>query len=151
MLKSLRDFLTSTLAASESEGEQSREHALQLATTALLIEMSRADAEVSAVEESAIAALVQAEFELSEDELRMLLQRADDEADEMISLYDFTRTLNDYLSRGERVRIIEMLWHVAWADGRIDKHEDYLVRKIADLLYVSHADFIKSKLRVVGE
>ncbi len=65
-----------------------------------------------------------------------------------MSLYEFTRLLNEQLSREERIRIVEMLWRVAFVDSVIDKYEEYYIRKIADLLYVSHRDYIKAKHRV---
>ncbi len=151
MLKAIRDFLDSTLSESDNTAGDTREHGLQLATTALLIEMSRSDADVSEIEEKAIARIVRERFSLEDAELDKLLSKADARADEVISLYEFTRSLNDHLTMDEKVHVVEMLWQVAWADERIDKYEDYLVRKVAELLYVPHPEFIKAKLRVTGE
>ena len=60
---------------------------------------------------------------------------------------EFTRLLNDNLSRSERINIIENLWRVAYADSVLDKYEEYYIRKVADLLYVAHSDYIKTKLK----
>ena len=64
----------------------------------------------------------------------------------MISLYDWTKIINDTFDYDERVNVLRTLWDVAHADNIIDKYEDYTIRKIADLIYVKHSDFIRAKL-----
>lgn len=151
MLTKVRQLISHALTQTDPDtGTQDRERVLRLATTALMLEIARADATVSEVEESVIAELVRHVYGLSAAETRALTAAADARADASVSLYDFTRDLNDHLSREERVRVVELLWEVAHADRRIDKYEEYFVRKIADLLYVSHSDFIRTKLRVTG-
>lgn len=152
MLRTIKEFVESLLTAPEQTATpERREQALRLATTALMFEIARADATVSEVEERAIAATVTRVFGLSEGETRRLLGQADARADEAVSLYEFTRVLNDHLDRDERTHVIELLWQVAHADARIDKYEEYFVRKIADLLHVSHGDFIRTRLKVTGD
>ncbi len=146
MLSAIKSFFVEQL--SSAEVSEDPEHLLRLATTALLIEISRADAEVSADEESKILALVQRHFDLPPEETHALIAQADDHADEAVSLYQFTSVLNDHLSREERARVVELLWEIAFADQYLDKYEDFYVRKISDLLHVSHADFIRLKHRV---
>ncbi|MGH8513321.1 MAG: TerB family tellurite resistance protein, partial [Gammaproteobacteria bacterium] len=90
-------------------------------------------------------------FGLDELEARELVQLADRAADQAVSLTEFTRLLNQNLTQEDRVSIVQSLWQVANADTDIDKYEEYYVRKIADLLYVSHSDFIRMKLRVIGD
>jgi uncharacterized tellurite resistance protein B-like protein len=82
-------------------------------------------------------------FTLSDEEARLLVQEARAEADHAASLQSFTRHLHACLSVQEKHRIVEMLWEVALADSVLDKHEDHLIRKVAGLLYVSHADLIR--------
>ena len=67
--------------------------------------------------------------------------------DHAISLHEFSETINNQLSSTDKVNIIENLGRVAYADAYIHKHEEYYIRKIADLLHVSHADYIKTKLK----
>jgi len=141
-----------TLLEAHFSGEEvpeDSEHTLRLATTALMIEISRADAEVSEGEEAAIIAHVEKYFGLSEEETSELVQVADGHADEAVSFHDFTTVLNSHLSREEKIHVVELLWKVAYADQHIDKYEDYYVRKIADLLHVSHRDFIRTKHKVI--
>lgn len=132
----------------KQQGEPEDTRALQLACTALLVEVSRADAHVDEQEERAILTAVERAYGLGDSEARNLLAEADTLSDRAVSLSDFTRVLTEHLDRSARIRVVELLWQVAWADGRIDKYEDYWVRKIAELLYVDHNDFIHAKLRM---
>jgi uncharacterized tellurite resistance protein B-like protein len=88
-------------------------------------------------------------FELDEDEALLLVQQAEQEADRAVTLQGFTRLLHEQLSVVEKHTVIEMCWRVAVADDHLDKHEDHLVRKLADLLYVSHADLIRIRNAVI--
>lgn len=123
-------------------------HALHLATAALLLEVSRADFHVHDKELETVARILQRQFGFSEEETRELLALARAESDELLSLHPFVRLINEHFDAGDRSRIVEDLWQVAYADGRLDKHQEYTVRKIADLLYVPHSVYITTKLKV---
>ncbi len=152
MLVGLRNFLKSALTTGDGgDGAVDREHALKVATAALLVELSRADFEATAVEREMIANLVREHFELSAAEADEILNVADDEAERAVSLHDFTRLLHDNLEPREKHEVIEMLWRVAYADTRLDKYEDHFVRKVADLLYVSHKDLVRIRHKVKSE
>jgi uncharacterized tellurite resistance protein B-like protein len=87
-------------------------------------------------------------FALDDASAALLLEEARSAADQAVELQQFTRRLHEQLSVAEKHRVVEMLWQVALADSRLDKHEDHLVRRIADLLYVSHSDLIRIRNRV---
>ncbi len=127
------------------------DHAVRRATAALMIEISRSDADISAVERDTITSLVKSRFALSESELSSLIEDADVAVDHAVSLVDFSRVLVDQLDTDERGKVVDMLWEVALADGSVDRYEDFYIRKVADLLYVSHDRFIQGKLRAKGE
>ncbi len=149
LLIRIRNFLESALTTgAEDSGAGDREHALKVATAALLVELSRADFESTAVERDMIASLIREHFELSSDEADEILSVADDEAERAVSLHDFTRLLHDSLDSHDKHAVIEMLWRVAYADTRLDKYEDHFVRKVADLLYVSHKDVVRIRHKV---
>ncbi|MGH8531315.1 MAG: TerB family tellurite resistance protein [Gammaproteobacteria bacterium] len=131
--------------------ETDKTHALNLATAALLVEISRADNHVSDSERATIIEAMRKSFGLDELEARELVQLADRAADRAVSLTEFTRLLNQNLTQEDRVSIVQSLWQVANADTDIDMYEEYYVRKIADLLYVSHSEFIRTKLRVIED
>jgi len=150
MLKELREILNKTLEKS-NEGNEDRDHGLRLATATLLVEIVRADYEEELVEGEAVFVQLREFFSLSEEETALLIQEAEREADHAVSLQEFTRALHEQLSIGEKHSVIEMLWRVALADSKLDKHEDSLIRKVAELLYVPHNDLIRIRNRVGGD
>jgi len=128
-----------------------REQGLRLATALLLIEVARADYADDLAEDTMIFGSLKQFFAIDDDAAKLLLDEAHREADHAVELQQFTRRLHQQLSAAEKLRVVEMLWQVALADRRLDKHEDYTVRKIADLLYVPHSDLIRMRNRVRGE
>jgi len=151
VLKALNDLLERALGGTGETPAVDREHALRVATAVLLIEVARADYAEDLSEDRATFALFKQFFELSDGEAALLIDEARRQADHAISLQTFTRTLHEQLTVPEKHRVVEMLWKVALADERLDKYEDYVVRKVADLLYISHADLIRIRNRVRGE
>ena len=150
MLKELREVLNRTLAgAGEDDGD--RDHGMRLATATLLVEVVRADYDEDLAEREAVFDLLQGFFDLSDNETSLLIQEAEQEADHSVSLQSFTRVLHERLTLAEKRTVIEMLWRVAMADSRLDKHEDHLVRKVAGLLYLPHSDLIRIRNRVKSE
>lgn len=123
----------------------------RFATALLLAELARADYSVDVVEQRTIVELLTQRFALDHEAAARLLQRAQARAEGVVSLYDYVQTLNAQLDYRGRCDVIEMLWRVAYADGRLDKYEEHELRKIADLLYVEDSDFVRAKLKVAGE
>jgi uncharacterized tellurite resistance protein B-like protein len=146
MLRAIQDFFRDQMAPDQAGKHD--QHSLQLATAALLFEMLRADFDEHPEEYAALERVLQHNFSLSESETRQLAQLADQEAADAVSLYQFTGLINQHFSAEEKVQVIEMLWQVAYADGRLDRYEEALVRKISELLHVPHRDFIQAKHRV---
>lgn len=123
-------------------------HALQLATAALLVEVTKADFEEQVAENEKTYALLKQHFDLTDEEAEALLGAGYAEAERVVSLQELTRQLHETLTEDEKVKVVEMLWEVAYADSNLHAQEDYLVRKIADLLYVPHAKLIQARNRV---
>lgn len=153
MLKAIREFFDAHLRPESAEAAQiGRERTLQLATAALLIEITRADNEVKPEEREAVTHGIQRLFgELSDTETRELIRLAEQQASESTSLFQFTSLVDKNFSREEKIDIVEMLWRVVFADREKDVNEEYLVRKISDLLHVSHKDFIRTRYIVEDE
>ncbi len=124
-----------------------KSHGLELAAAALLVEVSAADFELQAAEAKTIVSALQKVFDLDVAEADELMALAADTAEAATSMYEFTKVLNEHCSHLEKNYLLEQLWRVAFADGHIDKYEDHRIRRIADLLYLSHGDFIRAKLR----
>ena len=150
MLQTLaRLFLPSLDEAAKPAAEADRGRACRIAGTALLVEMSRADYEVTPVERSAILRALRRAFDLDPASAAELYREAERHADEATSLYEFTRLINDHFRPDEKDNLIELLWFVAFVDGELDKYEEHLVRRVADLIYVSHSTFIRTKHRAI--
>ncbi len=151
MFSSIKRFFDANVTAATSAASPAeQEHAYQLATAALLIEMTRADHDVKGVERAAVAQALGRAFELAPSETEEMLTLAEQEADAATSLYEFTRLINRHFDPKQKEHIVELLWHVALADGEIDKYEDHLVRKVADLIYVPHLSFIRAKHNAIN-
>tara|TARA_Y100001949_G_C15697337_1_gene205115 strand:+ start:37 stop:489 length:453 start_codon:yes stop_codon:yes gene_type:complete len=120
---------------------------LILATCILLLEVSKSDDSFDDIEKEKILSILEQNFNLNTQQTSFLFKIADKKNDEMISLYEWTAKINELCSYSDKKKLMRFLWDVAYADGRIDKYEDYTIRKISDLLYVKHSDFIKAKLR----
>lgn len=149
MLKAITDFFNEQVSGRLQVSDQTEvEHAYQLATAALLMEISRADREIHSSERETVTRAIQRTFDLDEDETRTLVTLAEKEAEEATSLYDFTRLINENFDDRQKQRVVEMLWQVAFADGDADNYEEHLIRRIADLIHVPHRGFIRAKLAV---
>lgn len=124
---------------------------LELATAALLIELARSDFSESTAELDAIRQLLQKRFGLGAAALEALIAEAARRADDAVSLHEFTHRLNRELPESDKLGIVEMLWRVSHADGRIDKYEEQLIQRIAGLLHISDRDRVRLKLKVVTD
>ena len=144
MLKKIKNFFETTLlnVADDSVDQQ---HQLKVATAALLIEMMLQDNAEHADERQAIMQALQDKFELSAAETSELYQLAEEERKFATDYHQFTTLIAGHYSQPQKIRIIEYLWSVAYADGVLDKYEEHMVRRIADLIHVSHKDFLQAK------
>lgn len=148
MLRAIQRFFDSRIDPGHRDVRQSDEHRLQVATGALLIEMMRTDVEATEGERAVVLAALRNKFDLTEEETHDLVELAEAEADDAIDHYQFTSLIKTGFSPEQKRRVVEHLWAVAYADENADKHEEYLIRKIANLIGVSHKEFIEAKLRV---
>lgn len=121
-----------------------------IAVASLLCEVAGADHQINNSERVAKLQLLQRLLDLDEEQAKALLEQAEPKVEQSVSLYDFTSQLRD-LSQAVRIDLIKAMWEVAHADGEIDPIEDSVIRKTAELLYVDHSDFIKTKLNVLGK
>lgn len=117
----------------------------RVASVALLIEMCKADNNIDSKEINLIMKIAKENFNISDYEAELLIEQATEENKNSISLYEFTTLINQKFERKNKYILIRNIWEVAYSDNLIDPHEEYLIRKISDLIYVSHNDFIKAK------
>lgn len=144
MLKSIKQFFDQSLAVQEQDNT---EHRLKVATAALLIEMMQQDEEQHDSEHQAIINVLQTKFELTEQESYELFSLAREELANATDYFQFTRLIAENYTQEQKIKVIEYLWAIAYADGELDPYEELMVRRIAELIYVSHADYIRAKLK----
>lgn len=150
MLNKIRLFFESKMVVQETDSSEEKEKGIQLSTAALLIELINADAEIAELEWESVKDALQQTFVLDDKALQELISLAQVSVKNSTDLYQFTRLINEHYEYLDKVTLLECMWRVAHADGRIDKFEEHLIRKIAGLIHVAHADFIRAKQRSRG-
>jgi len=145
MFATLNNFLSAFIEPARVDSHPER--TLQLAIAVLLIEVMKSDAECSDAEQATILKILKKRFLLSDAEVTQLTERGLRTARAANDYYQFTSLINRELKLPEKIRIIEYMWQVAYADRNISAHENHLMRKMADLLHISHGDYIAAKMR----
>ena len=140
------NFFKKIFQTEESEDPTIDDKTSTKACIALLLETSMADEILDESELMALKNTLQKDFQINEDEIDELIDLAKENVEDSTSLYEFTRDINDNFDAVERVKLIESMWKIAYADGNIDKYEEHIIRKVSNLIYVAHSDFIKAKL-----
>ena len=147
MIASIKKFFTEMIEPGASGSGAASQHALHVATAALLLEMMRMDSSVTAEETATVAKALQTQFGLAAAEVETLMALAAEEAQQATDYFQFTSLINKAFSAEQRIQVIEYLWQVAFADGHLDAHEQHFMSKIADLLYVPRSAYIAAKQR----
>jgi uncharacterized tellurite resistance protein B-like protein len=130
--------------------EQVTEERLHLACAALFVEMMYMDDKIQIDEQDMILKNVSDIFSLSAEEANTLISLATQQRKQAIDYYQFTSLINKGFTQEQKITLIKTLWQIAYADGELDKYEENMVRKMADLLHVPHLEFIKTKIQVNG-
>ena len=149
MFDSFRKFL--------SEVSEGGEHPIhfdhddyRLAAAALLVHAAAIDGDVSDVERHKLHTIIKRQFGLDEATTDELVTEATEAENEAIDLYHFTRAINRSLDEDGRRRVVEMMWEIAYADGRVDDFESNLIWRVADLLGISSRERIELGQRVAS-
>ena len=145
MLKSIREFFELNLAPGRDV--QMSRHTLELATAALLIEVVRCDAGITDEERLSVQKAVREKFGLAPEEAQTLIRLAEDEVAQANDLFQFTSLINRDFTQEQKQRVIELMWRAALADAQISAHENHVLRRVAELLHVTHGDYIAAKTR----
>jgi len=120
---------------------------MHLAAAALLIEIAYSDNDIAEVEKAKLKELLISQFSLQKSEIDELIELAQETVLEANSSYEFTRLINKFFEAEQKYQLVESMWVIAYVDGDLDRYEESMIRKLADLLYVSHSDFIRAKLQ----
>jgi uncharacterized tellurite resistance protein B-like protein len=149
MLDQIKLFYKQHLVLSTQE--DSSEARLQLATAVLFLEMMYISDNVESKEHEIILTLIHQNYSLTDEQTTALMALAEQQRKQAVDYFQFTSLINKEYSLEEKIHLIESLWKIAFVDGDLDMNEEYLVRKIADLLHVPHSAFIMAKIRIGPE
>ena len=150
MLDLVRKYFTKNNENRPASTNHEDHRRIMIATCALLLEIAAIDGEFSAHEQEVILSILKKDYKMSENEAASLIEAAQAQREHSIDLWCFTKLINRNFSEEERISVIELVWKVIYADGRLDGHEDHLVHGIANLLRLSHSQLIDAKLRAKG-
>jgi uncharacterized tellurite resistance protein B-like protein len=148
MLDRLKAALTEVFQLGDANAGVMPQVDVSLASAALMVEVIACDYEDRPQERETLLAIVQSSFGLDAADAAQLLQQAEDAHQKSTDYFRFTSRLNEICTPREKVALIETLWRIAFADGELHHYEEHVIRRIADLIHVSHMDFIAAKLRV---
>ena len=141
-------MLNKLLAFFQQQEETTQSHKPELAAAALLVEIMNADNDLSDAESETIKSILFETLFITEEVASELLATAKQKVHEASDLFEFTAVINESYSAEEKINLIESLWKVAYSDKQLDKYEEHMIRRIADLLYVSHSDFIQTRNKI---
>lgn len=145
----IKKFFHERLMPDHAADPTQRSRDIQHATAALLLEVAEADFQQDELERAVVVAMLRDTFDLDEESLQSLVAMAETATRDATDVYQFTMLVNEYYNYEDKTRLIENLWRVAYADGRLDRYEEQFIRKVAGLIYVAHSDFIKAKIDVL--
>ena len=147
MLKTLKDLFDSLLPPPAGAVPQAAEHTLQLATAVMLVEVMRADTTFHPGEREAVRAALRDKFGLSDGEAQALSDLAQATAQGASDLFAFTSRINEHFDMPQKLRMVEHMWRVAYADGHLSEHERHVLWRVADLLHVPQGAYVHARLR----
>ncbi|MDO3383899.1 TerB family tellurite resistance protein [Gilvimarinus algae] len=145
MLNRIARFFESRLSEAGGDQEALSDDEKHLAAAALLMEVAAADRVFDGAELAAFKSILSEVYGLSAEEVNELQQQAESRQQDATSLFQFTQRVNDHCSREEKFVLIKSMWQIALADGDLDKYEEHLIRRVADLVYLSHTDFLVAR------
>tara|TARA_B100000963_G_scaffold116027_1_gene101049 strand:+ start:21 stop:473 length:453 start_codon:yes stop_codon:yes gene_type:complete len=150
VIKKIKDLITKISNKEEIE-ESSNILQLDRACAALLVEIAFADKDFDEREKESLKQSLLKSYAIDIETINEIINDAEKTVEESTSLYEYTRTVNDEFEYPQKLNLLENLWKVAYADETLDKYEEHLLRKISDLIHISHSDYINVKLRVRGD
>ena len=153
MLDDFRNKLNnifSGLFEDESQVCNVDEHQCQLTSAALMIEVASIDQNFSSSELEALNYILRCEFGLTDNEVQSLIALAKSARDDASSLYPFTKLINDQFDVSQKYKLITSMWQIAFADGNLDKYEESIIRRVADLIYLPHSEFMRAKHQAIS-
>lgn len=148
MFKKLYDDIMGRISAEDIAADD-RDTAIRMATAVLMVDVALVDKSFDENEFDRMVHLIKNHFGLGPQDAADLINAANVEAEELVSVYEFTKVLHNQLSHDDKARVVELLWAIACADGELDKYENALVLKVSDLLYVNRPVVMRLKHEAV--
>ena len=143
MLPRLKTIIKKLSEAGQSNANTQDQ--LKMAAVVLLVEVMMADHHIDAGEKQQLIQSTMELLEISQDESAELIEQATKQHADLVSLYDVTSVINAHFDQQRKIDVIAHMWRIAYADRQWDKYEEHLIRKVADLLYISHKDFVQAR------
>jgi len=131
------------------ESVNTTELSVEMACTVLLYEVMRADGLVDQQEQDELTQIISGQFSLSSTEVKELINHATQISNDATDFHQFTSTINKNYQVEQKIQIVSLLWQLAIADGEIASIEEHIIRKVADLLHLRHAEYIQAKNRII--
>lgn len=144
MLNKINNFFNALLT--NENNEKKNELSLEIACAVLLCEVMRADSVFTENEQDELSIILTKQFDLTKQEVGTILEQAFELSENASDFYQFTSKLNQHYSLDDRIKIVTLLWQVAYADGELASIEEHIIRKIADLLHLRHNEYIATKI-----
>ncbi len=151
MIDLVKRFFGKSVRNGVAERVEKRCQNIQVATCAVLLEMAKIDSEFSEEEQESLISILKKRYGLSNEDTEELILASNEELEGSIDLWRFTNLINRNYAIEEKLEIIKTVWEIAYADGKLDKHEDYLLHKLAELLHLTHKQLIDAKLSVLKD
>ncbi|MBI3157228.1 MAG: TerB family tellurite resistance protein [Burkholderiales bacterium] len=151
MLRTIRDLFAALVPPPQAADLAGVDHTLQLATAVMLVEVMRADVEIGDAERRAVIDALRDKFALADDEIARLVELAEQTARDASDWFGFTSHINAHFEMPAKLRMIEHMWRVAYADGQLSAHEQHVLWRVADLLHIPHGAYVHAKMRARGD
>lgn len=151
MIEAIKRFLQKDRERDTKVSGIDKQQLIKMAAAVLFVEVMHADHKVDKRERQLVKQALQECFSLSGYEVEELLQLAEERVKDVTSLHEFTSILHSRLNNEEKTMLLEQIWRIVLADNNVDKYEEHLVRRIAELLYIKHSDYIRAKLNASAE
>ena len=150
MINLVKKFFSGSAPVEKGEKKGDPTHDIHVATCALFLEMANIDGEFSDSEKEHMIRTLEREYDLSHEYVIELMEASKSELEGSVDLWQFTNLINQNYSLEEKLQVIEVIWELAYVDGKLDSHEDYLVHKCANLLRLTQKQLIAAKMKVLS-
>jgi len=151
MLGKFKKIFNSSSRGKSELSKEDRELRLKTATCVILLEAATADENFSDQEQRKILDILKARYNMTDDEVEELIEKSERERADSTDLWYFTNLINENMDNEEKYSLMELVWEVIYSDGTLDKFENYVARKLQNMLNLDHSTFIELKMKVKNE